>query len=76
VSGSYRIQVDDDGDFTSTLIDTTTLEENYMPDFVLPSGTYYWRVMALSDCGDSGWSPEWQFVHMGCAYLPLIVGES
>jgi hypothetical protein len=73
VSGSYRIQVDDDGDFASTLIDAKTSEEYYMPDFVLPAGTYYWRVMALADCGDSDWSPVWWFMHMGCTYLPLIV---
>jgi hypothetical protein len=75
VSGSYRIQVDDDGDFSSSLIDATTLEENYMPDFILPAGTYYWRVMALADCGDSDWSAEWQLDHMGCLYLPLIQRE-
>ncbi|MFN2166471.1 MAG: hypothetical protein ACK2U9_09430, partial [Anaerolineae bacterium] len=75
VSGSYRIQVDDDGDFASTLIDAETLEEYYIPDFILPGGTYYWRVMALADCGDSDWSSEWRLVHMGCLYLPLILRE-
>jgi hypothetical protein len=74
-SSSYRIQVDDDADFSSNHIDTTTSTEWYMPDSVLPAGVYYWRVMALSECGDSGWSPEWQFVHMGCTYLPLVVHE-
>jgi hypothetical protein len=75
VSGSYHIQVDDDGDFSSTLIDEEIPRANYTPDADLPAGTYYWRVMALSDCGDSGWSPVWRLVHTGCTYLPLIVGE-
>ena len=46
-----------------------------MPYSVLPGGTYYWRVMALADCGDSDWSSEWRLVHMGCTYLPLILRE-
>jgi hypothetical protein len=75
VSGSYRIQVDDDRDFSSKLIDTTSSEASYAPDSALPLDTYYWRVKALSGCGDSAWSPKGRFAHMGCGYLPLIVRD-
>jgi hypothetical protein len=72
---SYQIQLDDDADFSSRLIDTTTSEASYTPDSALPLGTYYWRVKALSPSGDSAWSPRWRFARLSCGFLPLILSD-
>jgi len=48
VSGatSYRIQVDNNSNFSSPVIDTTTSNSYYTPGSPLSPGTYHWRVRA------------------------------
>jgi hypothetical protein len=61
VSGatSYRIQVDDDSDFSSPVIDSTTSISYFSPSSALPPTNYYWRVRAANGCGDGPWSSAW-----------------
>jgi hypothetical protein len=60
----YRLQVDDDQDFSSTVLDTTTTISEFTPLSDLVSNTkYYWRVRAVNTVNGidhvSGWSPVW-----------------
>lgn len=56
VSGAtYRLQIDDNSDFSSPLFNVALTSSTYTPSLV--DGTYYWRVRAEKNCGvDSGWS--------------------
>jgi hypothetical protein len=53
--------VDDSSTFRSPAINTTTTSSDYTPMSSLACGTYYWRVMATSSCGDGSWSAVWRF---------------
>lgn len=64
----YEIEVDDDKDFSSTVISMTTSLSEFTPEDVNPfdSNTkYYWRVRAVNtveaDDHVSAWSPVWSF---------------
>ncbi|MBU7030018.1 MAG: FHA domain-containing protein [Theionarchaea archaeon] len=63
VSGaiSYRIQVSANSQFSSLLINTTVARTSYHPSQSFSPGTYYWRVKAINDCGESDWSNTWNF---------------
>lgn len=63
VSGaiSYRIQVSANSQFSSLLINTVISRTSYQPSRSFSSGTYYWRVRALNDCGEGKWSSTWSF---------------
>lgn len=57
----YRIQVDDDSDFSSIYRDYDTKNTYYKP--VLTEGTWYWKVKAKDSDGTwSNWSDNWSFV--------------
>jgi YVTN family beta-propeller protein len=56
---AYRLQVDDNADFSSPEIDTATPNTDYMPGSPLLPGTYSWRVWASNACGDGPWSVVW-----------------
>jgi predicted amidohydrolase YtcJ len=58
---SYNLQVDNNPDFSSPLIDTTTTGVCYHSPSSLPPGNVYWRVSASNICGPSAWSPVWQY---------------
>lgn len=60
---SYRIQVDDNNDFTSTVIDQSGLTgsaHNPTSDLAVNT-TYYWRVQSANAVGTSSWSDRWWF---------------
>jgi hypothetical protein len=69
VSGasSYRVQVDDNSDFSSVVVDASGLTGT---SYSVPSGKlnyntkYYWRVNASNSYGTSGWSSVWNFTTM------------
>jgi hypothetical protein len=42
----YFLQVDDNSDFSSPEIETHVVESQFTSEFLLPDGTYYWRVKA------------------------------
>lgn len=58
----YQIQLDDNNDFSSTIIDTTTGNTYYQVTSPLSDDTYYWRVRARDAAGNWGsWSVVWTF---------------
>jgi len=64
---SYRIQVDDNSDFSSPEIDRSGITDNqFKPSSDLGENkTYYWRVRAHNQWGDSSWSTVWHFTTGG-----------
>lgn len=53
----YAIEVATDAAFTNIVASATPATNSWMPGTPLtPLTTYYWRVRALSACGDSAWS--------------------
>jgi len=61
----YRLQVADDEDFTSLVVDVDTLsskEKKFTINTVLAFGPYYWRMQVLTASGWSAWMPAWQFM--------------
>ena len=69
---SYRIQVDDNSDFSSPKIDVSGITDNaYKPSSDLGEHkTYYWRVRAHNQWGDSSWSTVWHFTTGGGGGTP------
>ena len=65
VSGAveYQLQVDDNNDFASPVVDQTGLTvSTYALAFPLDDGVYYWRVRAKDAAGNwSNWSAVWSF---------------
>lgn len=60
---SYEIQVATDNTFTSIVEDeTSTTNSHTTVNTLSPSTTYYWRVRALSSCGDGSYSTTFSFV--------------
>lgn len=56
----FRIQVDNNSDFSSTEKDYSTDNTYYSPS--LNSGTWYWKVKAKDSSGTwSDWNSSWQF---------------
>jgi ELWxxDGT repeat protein len=68
----YRIQVDDDADFSSPAFTKQTSETDYTPDAGLSPGTYYWRVRAINDCDRGPWSSKWQLVILSAPPKPEL----
>lgn len=68
VFGHYQVQVDDNSDFSSPVVDDSSITSismlNYLVGTPLTSGTqYYWRVQAWTSAGNfSNWSDAWTFV--------------
>ncbi|MBN1431088.1 MAG: polysaccharide deacetylase family protein, partial [Anaerolineae bacterium] len=57
----YRIQIDDNTDFSSTVADAQPTRSTYTPRKTLPNGTYYWRVRTGDSMGNWGeYSPAWK----------------
>ncbi len=69
----YRVQVADNGAFSSPLIDDTSITNRLTTQLptsltLLPDSRYYWRVRAVSTSGElSNWSATWCF---RAAFLP------
>jgi len=68
----YRIQVSEDSDFDSTIINDTTSNTSYMPSGLSASTTYYWKVYARDiHANQSADSAVWSFTVIPsgpCAY--------
>ena len=59
----YQLQVDDNADFSSPVVNKTkvTLSSTTLP--VLADGVYYWRVRAVDAAGNaSAWTSGWSFI--------------
>ena len=59
----YRVQVDNNADFSSITWDQLTAATSFTPPSpLLDNVTYHWRAQAINAGGDSGdWSAVWQF---------------
>lgn len=54
---TYRLQIDDDPNFGSPLVDTVLNTPSFVPTAPLPAGSYYWRVNSTDGHGHtSAWS--------------------
>ncbi|MDP6958629.1 MAG: Ig-like domain-containing protein, partial [Planctomycetota bacterium] len=57
----YVIRIDDNSDFSSPVVHTTSSSNSYTPP-TLSDGTYYWSVAAEDlACNSSGYSSTWVF---------------
>jgi trimeric autotransporter adhesin len=52
----YSVQVDDNYNFSSPVINTSVAVSNYSASSLDDQTTYYWRVRAVNDCGSGSWS--------------------
>lgn len=58
----YRIQVDNDKDFSSPEIQKKTVDNFYTPVKDFAGNNYWWRVRAVDEAGNkSVWSESWSF---------------
>jgi cysteinyl-tRNA synthetase len=63
---SYQVEIDDDADFSSPLIEVDRTKPKYVVSPALAPGTYYWRVRAEDGVGDrSKWSKGRSFTITG-----------
>ncbi|MEW6592520.1 MAG: Ig-like domain-containing protein, partial [Candidatus Hadarchaeota archaeon] len=58
VTDNFRIQIDNNPEFSSPENDTTVFVSQYTPSW-LPDNLYYWRVIAWRGGENSGWSENW-----------------
>lgn len=59
-ASSYQFQLDNDSDFSSPLISTSTSNTYYKPDPALAAGVYYWRINPIRNGVASGWTSPFQ----------------
>ncbi|MBN2789187.1 MAG: carboxypeptidase regulatory-like domain-containing protein [Candidatus Delongbacteria bacterium] len=58
---SYQIIVDDNSDFSSPEIDTTSTVSNFTPVTELGYEKYYWKTLAVNEFGESPYTATWEF---------------
>jgi hypothetical protein len=64
-AGHYTLQLANDANFNNLVIDEGNIvETSYDVSNLEFITTYYWRVMAHNDAGDSPWSEVWSFTTM------------
>ena len=61
---------------TETEIFTSRTDTNYTHTSDLTAGTYYWKVKAENDDGESDWSEIWNFRLSGIPDAPVLVSPS
>lgn len=70
-ANEYEIQVDNNSNFSSPVIDQTRTVTNFTPGTALAPGTYYWHVggnNTAGGCNQLGpWSATWSFTVSGTA---------
>lgn len=71
---SYRVQVDNDSDFSSTVIDNQQVTPSTLDIVGLVAGTkFYWRVRTYNNCGWSDWSDTSWFKTCDMIEAPVLV---
>jgi hypothetical protein len=55
----YRLQVDNNPDFTTPEIDVPLTARKYRPDTPPPVGNCFWRVQVITGTANSTWMPAW-----------------
>lgn len=61
-ASQYQVQIGRSKDWTSTVIDTTTIATRYEAPVSLPHTTYFWRVRAQVGGAWGAWSKVWRFL--------------
>jgi hypothetical protein len=62
-ASGYKVQLDNDSNFSSPLVDKNIDGTSFTPTDALPDGTYYWRVaMRRSSTVIGHWTPTMSFV--------------
>jgi len=79
-ASSYRLQVDDNSDFSSPVIDVSGWTATSYYASLNTYTTYWWRVNATSPSGTSTWSSVWQFttgdqLPPGCPFVYTWDGQ-
>jgi hypothetical protein len=71
---AYRVQVDDDPDFSSPIVDVAGLpDDNYQITTELAEGVWYWQVRARDNAGNpSAWTGSWFRVDITPPTAPLL----
>lgn len=74
-AASYRVQISTNPNFNPVLIDQSNVLDTNLPMEGLVNGTtYYWRVMAINQTGNSPWSTSWVFT-VNPAQDPDLIGH-
>ena len=75
---TYNLQVDDNADFSSPLVNLTGLHSNeHEVSGLSPGTTYHWRYASVNSCGmSSGWSAVWEFTTESIPSAPSLSGPS
>jgi hypothetical protein len=78
VSGAtgFDVQLDNNSDFSSPVINTSTTASIYTLSSNLSGGTYYWRVRAKNSAGPGPWSPTWSFSIVTAPGEPTLLSPS
>lgn len=67
---SYSLQVDDNSNFGSLLLNQTGItQSDYYLSGLSDCTTYYWRVKAVNSTSSSSWSTAWSFTTDGCTSI-------
>lgn len=71
---NYEITLASDPLFLE-ILETTIVESNfYKSDLLMPNATYYWRVKAINDCGESALSEaDFTTVVLDCEILNQLM---
>ena len=75
---SYRVQVSELSDFSTTVLDQSGLTvTTAMLSGLSNNTTYYWRVLSQNAGGDSPWSSIWSFTTIpAIADVPILTAPS
>ncbi|MCS4434334.1 fibronectin type III domain-containing protein [Aquiflexum gelatinilyticum] len=76
-SMSYGIQISKSQDFTVKQVDITGIQTESIDISDLENGvTYYWRVYASNEGGNSGFSEIWKFETLALPDVPVLLSPS
>lgn len=66
-ASSYTIQVSEDSNFGTLIVNETVTTNSYTMDMDLDGGSiYFWRAKATTSCGETPWSLSRQFTTADC----------
>ncbi|MEX0720795.1 MAG: hypothetical protein WD059_09020 [Balneolaceae bacterium] len=69
---NYNIQISEDSEFDSTLVDNITKNKSYNTE--LSTGTtYYWKIRGINNNSTSPWSDTWEFSTASVEKEPVTV---
>lgn len=69
---SYNLQVDDNANFSSPVINANPTESTHTPGTPLALGSYYWQVRAANQCGGSAYTSSWRLTIIATPSTPSL----